>query len=165
MLSTRISRPQFAASDDSSSPYYFLHIPKTAGSTLNQVLDGLFNDFEICSHFGWTELLNIPRDALGDYKLFRGYLYGYLHRYVEMPLRYFTFLRDPVDRALSHYSHILRDENHYMRQRTLALGSFGAFIRDPETRNLVVNFQVRAIALDFDPVTHAAKLSENELGR
>src|SRR5450759_4305747 len=106
--------PNAAQFNDTHATIYFLHIPKTAGSTLNSYLYDLYNDFEICGLFpGWHELLSISADEISKKKLIKGHFGAYLHRHYALPLRYFTFVRDPIERALSHFGHVIKDKSHY----------------------------------------------------
>ena len=97
--------------------YYFFHIPKTAGTSLNNVLSAVFAENEICPPGLWHELLRYDPKELTKYKLFRGHFYAYLNVVVDLPLRGFVFLRDPIERALSHYGHVVREPNHYLHLR------------------------------------------------
>ncbi len=140
--------------------YQFLHIPKTAGTTLNHLLAAQFRPDQICPVHLWSQLLTLPRQQLEPYRLYHGHFYYYLREYLKVPLITFTFLRDPIERSLSHYEHVVRDPAHYFHERAKAQGSLAAFLRDPVTRPMIADFQTRAIALDLDPVAERAKLSE-----
>lgn len=140
-----------------TAAHYFLHIPKTAGTALIDWLRAS-GRFRVCPHGLWSLLLQADRDSLSDYDLFCGHFYRYLQPYVGRPLVTFTFLRNPLDRAFSHYRHIVRDPNHYFHERVRAQGSFEAFLGDPVTRPLGSNFQTRALATLFNPVSQQAAL-------
>lgn len=87
--------------------FYFLHIPKTGGSSLKYWLNDLFSDLLVDDQkMPYTileELDNISVDKINQYKLFMGHfglkLYDYLS---EMPTT-ITWLRDPVLREISDY--------------------------------------------------------------
>jgi FkbM family methyltransferase len=154
--------PNAAAVDD-NVPVYFLHIPKTAGSTLNSFFRTVYPPEKISPYWGWHQLLNISNEELLTYQLYSGHFYSYFHKLVSTPLRYCTFLRDPIDRALSHYGHIIKDNTHYLHKHALALGDFSAYIRDESVRFTISNFQARALALDADPFVLASTLSQEQL--
>lgn len=137
--------------------WYFLHIPKTAGTSLIAWLRQR-GGLAACPHELWSLLLREERRALDRYDLFCGHFYCYLEAYLARSLRTFTFLRDPLDRAYSHYRHVARDPHHYFHERAKEQSSFLAFMRDPVTQPLVRNFQTRALAAVFDPVTLKARL-------
>jgi hypothetical protein len=131
--------------------YQFLHIPKTAGTSLNHLLAARFRPDQVCPVHLWSQLLELPREKLDEYRLFHGHFYYYLRDYLQRPLVTFTFLRDPFERSLSHYEHVLRDPAHYFHAKAKAQGSLKAFLADPETRPMIANFQTRSLALDLDP--------------
>lgn len=99
---------------------------------------------------------------LDEYTLFCGHFYRYLTSYLGKPLSTFTFLRNPFDRAFSHYEHIRRDHNHFFYDKVQAQGSFLAFINHPETQPLIKNFQTRALSGIFDPVAVANSIVNSD---
>jgi hypothetical protein len=50
--------------------------------------------------------------------MLKGHMGFGLHRHLPNPAVYFTLLRDPIDRVVSHYYHVLRDSNHYLHPCT-----------------------------------------------
>ena len=151
--------------DLASGPLYFLHIPKTAGTTLISELHSWFSAEEVCPAYLWHDLLAISPETLAKYRLFRGHFYYYLHRVLPVWPQYITFLRDPVQRTLSHYEHICRESGHYYHQRALAQNGLMDFLRDPETSTMVTNFQTRSLALDLDPRQIAATLDQQQINK
>jgi hypothetical protein len=143
--------------------YYFYHIPKTAGTTLNAALLDIFTPNQVCPPFLWHQLLKHDRRSLRQFRLFRGHFYAALEPFLGFPVRSFVFLRDPKERALSHYGHIMRAPGHYLHEKALKLQTFEAFLQDPETRETVSNFQSKCLATSFDPNALAAGLSDREL--
>jgi hypothetical protein len=138
-------------------PYYFLHIPKTAGTTFSAaVLQKLFDLAEICLSYDYPEILPIPPAELAKFRLFRGHFYYFFHRLLPAKPVYLTFLRDPIERTLSLYDHICRDPAHFQHNamRSLKDGLRDA-VRSPEL--LPPNFQVTALACDLDPVRTMAE--------
>lgn len=100
----------------------FLHIPKTAGTTLHQIMDRHYRLDQIY----WvhatqvaesiTAFKQFPEEKRQQFKLIKGHMGFGLHQYVSQPCTYFTLLRDPVKRIISHYYHVLRTPNHYLHQ-------------------------------------------------
>lgn len=144
---------------------YFYHIPKTAGTTLNTVLKANFSPEGICPAQLYSQLLALTPEMRNRYHLYTGHFYSGLSTILDISLQYITMLRDPIDRALSHYGHIVRDPYHYYHQRAQEFDSFAEFMHDSELRQTISNFQVRALALDIDPVGIASSLSVKDLAR
>jgi hypothetical protein len=98
----------------------FVHISKTAGTTLHKII----------SHQSHRVLIhhdsNGPLDAaLADRiqsvnpDAIMGHLSVGLHLMVPK-LRYVTCLREPVSRVVSHYHHSLNDPSHYLHQKIVS---------------------------------------------
>ena len=160
--------PNAVGPGQTDAPAYFLHIPKTAGSTLGAFLQTLFFDSEFWHRGGrpdWERLLTLTHEELRQCQVINGHFAGYLFKHYPLPLRYFSFLRDPLERAVSHYAHVLRNPAHYFHALAHELGSFGAYLRDERTQPTVANFQLRSIAATFDPVAVARTLSAEQMAK
>lgn len=144
-------------------PFYFLHIPKSAGTSFRAFLEEHFPPQSVCTASYWYELVQLPRKQLSAFRFFRGHLYGFVDRFLPRKPRYIIMLRDPVERALSHYDQIWRQPEHYLHRRVREQQSFGNFLRDPLTSLEVTNFQTRCIGLDLDPVRELSRFSQAEL--
>lgn len=88
------------------------HIPKTAGSTLVQVMQRQFRPDEVLSYEDrmWAaDLLGFPDRAAAGLEGIRcvmGHLPFGVHAVIGRPVEYLTMLRDPVEWTLSFYSFI-----------------------------------------------------------
>src|SRR5216684_3843830 len=96
---------------------YYLHIPKTAGTTFTAILDRQFSAEQICPAQLWPDLVRIPPERLRQYRLLRGHFYYCVRAVLPPDTCFATLLRDPVERSLSHYSHIMRESGHYLHRR------------------------------------------------
>lgn len=136
--------------DLNSSPLYFLHIPKTAGTTLYNNLDDRFELDQICPARFLAELLKLSPDEIQRYCFFRGH-FGYsLQNFVERPLTYITVLRDPVERCISQFEDVRRVPNNFLHQRVKEQQmTFADFARDAETHIALRNLQARNLAFDW----------------
>jgi hypothetical protein len=95
----------------------FLHIPKTAGTTLNHIMERHYPPHQIFS-FGPVDgveaFTQLPLEQRHAFRLVRGHMAFGLHAYVRPPYRYFTMLRKPVERVISYYYFMLERPEHYL---------------------------------------------------
>lgn len=95
----------------------FIHIPKTAGSTLRTVITVNYEPDEVLSLYGDPkEILATAATNIGQMqgvRLVQGHTPYGTHRFlgIRNP-RYFTFLREPIARFLSDVSHAVRHVSH-----------------------------------------------------
>lgn len=132
-------------------PLYYLHIPKTAGTSLISFLDNQFDPSEICPAQLLPDLFDLPRSGLSRYKFFRGHLWHGLNTYLNKDLAYITMLRDPVQRTVSWYSHVCREPHAYRHDRAVNENwSLLDFVTDEATNWDLVNAQTLFLAVDLD---------------
>lgn len=84
----------------------YLHIPKTAGSTLSLILLHQYRAGEIYPFIRPEEydaVLALPPSEKARYKLFQGHFPFGLHAHLDAPSAYMTTLREPLQVALSSY--------------------------------------------------------------
>ena len=121
---------------------YFLHIPKTAGTSVTTWLTGKIGKSRTCPAKNWDQLVCVPDNELSRYTLFCGH-YGWgLDSFLKRPVETITILRDPVERTWSHYRHVVRDNEH-PRHVAVARQSFEAFLNDRQNWPMIENFQAR----------------------
>ena len=107
----------------------FQHIPKTAGSTLQTLLIRQFprNEMFICGKDGvLSDFLSLEPRARDELSILIGHVDYGIHKQFNGDSMYFTFLRDPLERTISHYYFILNDSSHRYNQqaRNMSLGQF-----------------------------------------
>jgi Sulfotransferase family len=137
---------------------YFLHIPKTAGTSVHDILVKNRGD-AVCPHRLYDDLTYAKLYDLNDYNVISGHFGISLMAILPKPIFTFTFLRDPVARTLSHFMHVKRDSNHPYHDYTSRM-SISDFICDPITIPLVYNFQSRYLSFQltgFDCVSHFSR--------
>ncbi len=110
----------------------FLHIPKTAGTTVSNII--LRNQYQRDTLF-FVDLkkpdafLNLSEHERARLRVIHGhFLYG-IHNLLPNPAVYFTLLRDPVDRIISYYYFVMRDHQlphpyNVIRERNMSLEDF-----------------------------------------
>lgn len=93
----------------------FLHIPKAGGTTLHDILMDQYPEIRHLSSNGFKTLDEIrgfsdeEKEGIG---VIRGHMNFGVHELLSKPCVYFTMLRDPVERILSHYYYVARDPRH-----------------------------------------------------
>lgn len=86
----------------------FLHIGKTAGSTLGNIIDRQYPNNRLFVIFGNEDnekFKGQPEAQRANIQCLRGITYYGIHRAVPKPATYFTLLRNPLDRVISQYFH------------------------------------------------------------
>src|SRR5258707_12286863 len=100
------------ASTDSSmqgKALLFLHVHKTAGTTLHRIIEREYNPFHIYTIEGgrveWSidHLKKLPEWRRAALRVVKGHMSFGLHEFLPQPSTYITFLRDPVERCISSY--------------------------------------------------------------
>ncbi len=100
----------------------FLHIGKASGATLHEILKNQYPDRAQYFTAGANDsLANDTFDKLtdrekGELGVVRGHVNYGMHRLLRQPSAYITMLRDPVDRIVSHYYYLKKEERHYLHR-------------------------------------------------
>jgi len=101
----------------------FVHIPKTAGTTLHKIISHQYPQKRIAIHHDTegspSAELAAQLKAQGTSVVMGHFSVG-LHEFIP-GLRYVTCLRDPVPRLVSHYRHALHDPTHYLHREAKSL--------------------------------------------
>ncbi len=98
----------------------FLHIPKAAGTTMHKIIERQYGETSIFTMDGSRvmessdEIKNLPVEIKNKIKVLKGHMAFGLHSYMPRPCRYFTLLREPVERLISHYYYVIRTPKHYL---------------------------------------------------
>lgn len=140
----------------------FLHLPKTAGTTVNRLIEWEYPLKEMYSVdpvlFQWSaaHLRALPPERLRKIRMFKGHMAFGLHEILPQKATYITVLRDPVDRVISAFyfmrSYKLHPLYWKMRRQNWSLEDFvrnsqrdnvqskivaGANYEEPCTREIV----------------------------
>lgn len=97
----------------------FIHIPRAAGTSLLATLRRLYEPDSIfivdnkTPHKSIEEFKRLPNVHKAKVEVIEGHWPVGLHEFISNPYTYITLLRDPVDRVISLYYHILQRPDHY----------------------------------------------------
>lgn len=95
-------------------PFIFLHIPKTGGVTFHNILTSQYrfeNQF-LCKLKELHKWNDLSVDEKLKYVVVKGHFPFSGEKFYPGKCTYFTFLRDPVKRIVSHYQHIKSTPGH-----------------------------------------------------
>lgn len=133
----------------------FLHIPKTAGTTLRQVVGRQFvgqPQYLIGSgeERDFTAFLALPEDERARLRYVGGHVSYGVHRFIPNPARYITMLRDPREHLISYYYYFREDTTSktydLVRGRT-----FEEFLQIPRMQSIQLD-----LIVGLDDVPNAA---------
>ena len=122
-----------------SNPFYlFMHIPKTAGTTLRSILDYQYGPENVLTYYNQnsSQLLDNLDASLcvgqNDYRALIGHFQYGVHAQLTQPSKYITFLRDPVKRAISSYYENVKIMSPAVLDRDGNLMGLGTCLRERE---------------------------------
>jgi len=161
-----ITDPKKIGEINMSNKIYFLHIPKTGGTTINSFLYSIYPNTSFLlpdRNTSVSDFVCHKEKYHSNWKIVTGHFFWYAHEILKNPLECFTVVREPFARAFSHWRHVHRSSEHYLHKTAVDLQSFHAYLTHPETQPTVVNFQLRCIGANIDPIEIAKTLTDTEL--
>ena len=112
-----------------------LHVPKTAGSSLNSVLEQHYPKAQVLNGVGGaplTKLAALPQQDRDALRLITGHAPYGIHELLLRPHLYLCLLRQPGPRLYSFYKYILRAKDHPLHnvasKRAMSFGDFLSFV-------------------------------------
>ncbi|MEO5718966.1 MAG: sulfotransferase family 2 domain-containing protein [Chthoniobacterales bacterium] len=122
----------------------FLHIPKTAGTTLNRIIEWQYNPLSIFTMDPYRiratpeRLKQLSEARRRRLRMVRGHFYYGIHEYLPQGATYITMLREPVARFLSAYYFLQRRPLHPMHRKvkTERIGVEDFIRLTPQRQNL-----------------------------
>ncbi len=113
----------FIPKNKSSEIIFFIHIPKTAGATMRDIIEREFKRSSIYRVNGpkaeIDKFINFSIKKRNSFQIVRGHMEFGLHSYVSKPYKYVTILREPVARIISHYFYVKRTPSHYLHEKVV----------------------------------------------
>ncbi|MFT4412436.1 sulfotransferase family 2 domain-containing protein [Fredinandcohnia humi] len=91
----------------------FSHIPKTAGSTIRQIIDKQYHKKAITRH---QKINTLTEAQLEQLEAIYGHCRFGIHKVLSKPFKYITMLRDPIERIISTYYYAKRRPQNRMHQ-------------------------------------------------
>lgn len=112
-----------------------LHVPKTAGSSLNFLLEQHYPKAQVVNGVGGPplqKLSNMPPKDRNALRLITGHAPYGIHELLSRPHLYLCLLRQPGPRLYSFYKYILRARDHplhgILNKRAMTFGNFLTFV-------------------------------------
>jgi len=101
----------------------FMHIPKTAGTTLYPSLQWNYRPHQTL-HIDIPKnemhrMQSVPLEYRSRLRLLHGHFAYGIHEYIPRTCRYVTALREPVARVVSAYKHVLKRTSHEYHDRVI----------------------------------------------
>jgi hypothetical protein len=96
--------------------FIHLHIPKTGGTTLRDIIQRQYRAEKILLIPKLEESENILKEVstsqVNQLKLIQGHLKYGIHNHFHRRAKYFSIIRDPINRVLSTYYYVLSQKNN-----------------------------------------------------
>lgn len=96
--------------------FIHLHIPKTGGTTLRDIIQRQYRAEKILMIPKLEESENILKEVstsqINQLKLIQGHLKYGIHNHFHRRAKYFSIIRDPINRVLSTYYYVLSQKNN-----------------------------------------------------
>ena len=93
----------------------FIHLPKTGGTTLNNIIFRKFprkKKFHIWYTLHLETFLKMSDKKRNEFDFITGHVPACIHNFISRPCRYIILLREPLERAISDYYFILTSAQH-----------------------------------------------------
>ena len=141
-----------------TSPIFFDHIPKTAGTSVAQLLTRAYPRDEVM-HIDHADKINgADRHIFGHHRCYHGHFGTLLTGILDPAIPTVTLLRDPYDQTISLVKHVLRttiDTKPAWTRPILARTAHRilplfVFLAVYPQRHWVQNFQTRWLGVDLD---------------
>jgi hypothetical protein len=135
----------------SGDQLFFMHIPKTGGTTLRAILETQFKPEEIGPFINKSLQLRLresdPSENWSQFRFLTGHFDYNIYKALPRKPVYLTMLRHPVQRTISVYMHAIRDPNHKLYRIVAEQQvSLSDFLQLPEAKHRIYNRQTQMVA-------------------
>lgn len=98
---------------DLRSRLVFLHIPKTAGSSMITFFQNVLGRDAVWAHGQNFDVSELTRDIPPQIRMICGHFrLSHVNRLLPSDFRYLSIVRDPIDRIVSYHQFVLANEGH-----------------------------------------------------
>jgi hypothetical protein len=141
---------------------YFLHIPKTAGTTMISILDSQYNAKKILNLHEWQELLPLMPIDFTKYDFIRGHFGRSIFGLLPKKPICVTILRDPIKLMISSYKMVARQPKEKELYSVEENQTISDLITDPK-RFPLTNRQAHHIVAKLDIQSLTKDMTKEEV--
>ena len=127
----------------------FIHIPKTAGSTLTYLMRRVYGHHDVYPHNFMEPMVTLTQEQRDSFHYIGAHMRPNVRDYLSNDPAFITFLRDPVQRVISHYRHAKLLESSPYGPVVKQDMTLEAFLHDEAHRFRVDNHQTVYLGVDL----------------
>jgi hypothetical protein len=134
--------------EEHNSNLAFLHIPKAGGTSIANFIEKFFCIGDISTLLSGQDLHRVPITEIRGARFLRSHAIREAYRYAGPTFRTLSFVRDPVERTVSHFQHLMHLVRHIPGYEAFAGMDLKSFLSSDAGRAEVTNLQTGLYSLD-----------------